>query len=155
MIRKFMCIRIKPWLTLGLSSIISFFQILLTVKVHIVNAEVAEEIPREGSWRMNLKMPILLQSVLLLLCFSTTNTRSGNGCRKKCEELWPNSTALQCTAVNCLMRSRGYNKREVPKGDPISNKKDDKDFDIPCCPRKEGAECRILSIWRVRDVHGL
>ena len=87
---------------------------------------------------MNLKMPILLQSVLLLLSFSTTNTRSGNGCRKKCEELWPNSTALQCTAVNCLMRSRGYNKREVPKGDPISNKKDDKDFDIPCCPKKEG-----------------
>ena len=42
---------------------------------------------------------------------------------------------VRCTSSECLMRSKGYNWGEVPKGDTwLTNRKDAKDLTIPCCP---------------------
>ena len=56
-------------------------------------------------------------------------------CMVECTDYTGKKEVVRCTATECLMRDKGYNWREVPKGDTwLTTRRDSKELIIPCCP---------------------
>ena len=76
------------------------------------------------------------QMLVLSLVYLPMVTSSMVGdCMVECTDYTGKKEVVRCTATECLMRDKGYNWREVPKGDTwLTTRRDSNELIIPCCP---------------------
>ena len=73
--------------------------------------------------------------VLSLVYLPMVTSSMVGDCMLECTDYTGKKEVVRCSATECLMRDKGYNWREVPKGDTwLTTRRDSKELIIPCCP---------------------